>query len=129
MALEYDGGTANHPSAFGRKPKSLTFTGDGSGYYAGDRNGKPAPIHWTTWTATKATAHTYEWDRFYQGSNGTNYRAYPVVVTLSAPVTEHGERLFTKLTDVYTGRLPASNWPRIGTMYARWSYGSFNWGA
>lgn len=85
------------------RPKLITLAVDGSGFLAGYRKpghegyeGPRAPgMHWSSWTATRATAHGYEWiDDGYPSVGGGTYYAIRVDIRLWRPL----DGVFTRMT-------------------------------
>lgn len=126
VALEYDGPNGKTLMGLRSKPRSITPTGDGSSFYAGAGSPRSA-IRWSRWTATTATSRATEWDRTWTGISTTVEKPYPVTLTLSSPVTEHGVRLFTRLKVVYLGSRPPYLHVRSWVAKVVWSYGAFAW--
>jgi hypothetical protein len=95
-----------------RTPKEITLAADGSAFLAAyrkpghERYGGPRVpgLRWSSWTATRATAHGYEWiDDGYPSVGGGTYYAIRVDIRLWRPldgiftrmrVTSHAKKSF-----------------------------------
>jgi hypothetical protein len=94
------------------RPTVITYTGDGTGFFAG--YGAPGhrphigTLHWTTWTTERATATGGDWIDNCTPDCATGWRtAYRVSLIADQPEVFHGYSVFTRLTVTYThGRPP-----------------------
>jgi hypothetical protein len=120
------------------RPKVITLAADGSGFLAGYRkpgheryDGPRVPgMHWSSWTATRATAHGYEWiDDGYPSVGGGTYYAIRVDIRLWRPL----DGVFTRMRVIPHARKsfhPNPYWtnPPAQQAFKATSCGSGTWG-
>lgn len=93
------------------RPPEITYTGDGTGFFAG--SGRPGHrprvgrLHWSQWTPTSARAIGADWiDNCNPDCAGGYRRGYGVALHASAPEVIAGHNVFTRLAVSYTHKIP-----------------------
>jgi opacity protein-like surface antigen len=93
------------------KPKTIVYTGDGSGLFAGATKVSKTnfgSIHWSKWNKTKAVGSGGNWLNDCKPSCASGkFHGYPVKLTLTMPKVVAGKHIFTRMTVTYTQNLPA----------------------
>jgi hypothetical protein len=112
------------------RPSEITYTGDGTGFFAG--YGKPSHsphvgrIRWTQWTPTQATGTGGDWiDNCTPACANGLRTAYRVGLKLYDPAVIHGHNVFTRLTVTYR-RIPYLH-GHSTTLKLQYAYGGFTW--
>src|SRR5690242_3359603 len=81
------------------KPASITYTGDGSGFFAGGpkSNHRAKPLSWSSWTATGSQGSGFNWlnDCTPNCAAGTFHR-FAVNLHAYRPRTLGGHLIFTR---------------------------------
>jgi hypothetical protein len=128
------GVTSEGPLAPKVKPKSIIYTGDGSGFFAGAQRVSKTnlgSLHWSKWNKKKAIGSGGNWlnDCKPDCAKGT-FHGYPVTLKLTQPKLIKSRSVFTQMLVTYTGKLPAhavktSTWKlaHSGKLYF-WKYPS-----
>lgn len=123
-------GAPYHGKGLAVRPSEITYTGDGTGFFAG--YGKPSHkprvgrIRWTKWTTTQATGTAGDWTDNCNPACANGLRtAYRVRLKLYDPAVIHGYNVFTRLTITYrhVPYLPGHS----VTLKLRYAYGGFTW--
>jgi hypothetical protein len=89
------------------KPTEIVYSGDGSQFFAGNKEGskKIGKLHWTTWNGTEALGTGYQWiDNCNPSCANGKFSRYPVTLKASAPKQESKYYIFTRLKVTYTGK-------------------------
>ena len=112
------------------KPKTIVYTGDGSGLFAGAQAVSKTnfgSIHWSKWTKKKAHGSGGNWlnDCKPNCAKG-KFHGYPVTLSLSRPRMVAGKDVFTRMVVTYTQNLPAHA-VKTTTWKLRHSGTSFFW--
>lgn len=91
------------------KPRSITYTGDGSGFLAGGpkSNHRAKPLYWSSWTATGGQGSGFNWlnDCNPNCAAGTFHR-FAVKLQAYRPRKVGGHLIFTRMKVTYTGKMP-----------------------
>lgn len=91
------------------KPTSITYTGDGSGFFAGGpkANNRAKPLDWSSWTATGGQGSGFNWlnDCTPNCAGGTFHR-FAVKLDAYSPKHLGGHLVFTRMKVTYTGKMP-----------------------
>jgi hypothetical protein len=93
------------------KPKSIVYTGDGSGFLAGPgttgRRPKAGKLNWTKWNATGASGTGEDWiNNCLPDCADGKFSAFPVALKASRPRVVLGHKIFTRLKVTWTGSRP-----------------------
>lgn len=93
------------------RPASITYTGDGTGFFAGYGAAGHRPhvgrLHWGSWTTTQARASGGNWVDNCTPDCASGFRtAYRVSLRAYRPEVIDGYSVFTRLAVTYTGRRP-----------------------
>jgi hypothetical protein len=89
------------------KPRSIVFTGDGTGLLAGPNAKRRNGISWTSWTATSAVGTGSEQVNNCEPSCAAGtFTAYPVKIEQWRPRSLGREFVFTRMTIWFTGTRP-----------------------
>jgi hypothetical protein len=114
------------------KPKTITYTGDGTGFLSGanPRNHDSA-IHWTRWAPTIALGTAFnQLDNCSPDCASGKFHGYQVTIELWRPRALAGTLVFTRMTIVYkTSRPPGE--PRHYTFTDTYIGGTghgYSWG-
>jgi hypothetical protein len=113
------------------KPRVITYTGDDSGFFAG--KGKPgyhpnSPLHWRTWSRTRALATGADWLSNCVPSCGGGFRTpFPVRLNLYRPRRDGGYAVFTRMRMTYTNNRPAHATRRSYVFRLGYGSGVFMW--
>lgn len=102
------------------KPSRITYTGDGTGFFAGGGYASHRPrigrLRWQSWTATQAVAKGANWLDNCTPDCASGLRTpYSVALTLWRPRLVGGYLVFTRINVTYTKRVPL-RWPKRFTM-------------
>src|SRR5438105_13848585 len=105
------GVTAEGAAAPKVKPKTIIYTGDGSGLFAGAQAVSKTDfgsIHWSKWNHKRALGSGGNWlDDCKPDCARGKYHGYPVTLSLSRPRTVAGKDVFTRMVVTYTQNLPS----------------------
>ena len=93
------------------RPASITYTGDGTGFFAGYGAAGHRPhvgrLHWSSWTTAQALATGGDWGDNCTPDCASGFRtAYRVRLRAYLPRVIDGYSVFTRLAVTYTGRRP-----------------------
>jgi hypothetical protein len=92
------------------KPKTIIYTGDGSGFFAGATKVSESnfgSLHWTKWTSGEALGSGANWlDNCTPDCATGTFNGYPLTLKLGKPKVVGGHDVFTRLTITYTGKRP-----------------------
>ncbi len=104
-AIAYTGTASSSNPAV--KPPYIVFSGDSSHLFAGAHSVR-TKIHWTSWTATGATATgAAMWiDNCDPACADGSFYGYPVTLKLSTPGQLGGSLIFARLKFSFTRRTP-----------------------
>ena len=92
------------------EPSSITYTGDGSGFFAGGHrphSHRARSLKWKSWTANGASGSGFNWlNNCRPDCAHGKFTLYPVTLKLSRPRHEHHHLVFTRMNVTYTGSKP-----------------------
>lgn len=92
------------------KPKTIVYTGDGSGFFAGATKVSKrnfGRLRWTKWTSSEALGSGANWiDNCTPYCYNGTITGYPVTLKLTRPRVIGGHDVFTRLRVTYTGTQP-----------------------
>jgi hypothetical protein len=89
------------------KPRSIVFTGDGTGLLSGPNANSTSGISWTSWTATSALGAGAEQVNNCEPSCAAGkFTAYPVKIEQWRPRPLGSATVFTRMTIWFTGARP-----------------------
>lgn len=91
------------------KPTSITYSGDGSAFFAGapKPNHRAKPLNWSSWTSAGGQGSGFNWlnDCDPNCAGGTFHR-FAVKLDAYRPRRVGGHRIFTRMKVTYTGKMP-----------------------
>lgn len=128
LAVEWDGAPYKG-KGLAVRPRWFSYTGDGSGIFAGlGRFGKITrrPIRWISWTPSHAVGYGADWQRFCRACTNRNEMPYPVKIELLRPEIWDGYVVFTMFRATYTHAVPEFG-HRIWTSRLHLEQGAFYW--
>jgi hypothetical protein len=104
-------GAPYHGKGLQRKPFVITYTGDGTGFFAGygrtSHRPKVGRLHWSQWTSKEAMATGADWNDNCNPDCATGLRrAYRVRLKLYRPASLGGYYVFTRMAVTYTHTRP-----------------------
>lgn len=115
------------------RPGSITYTGDGTGFYAGYGSASHQPhvgqLNWTTYTTSQAQATGGDWTDNCTSACANGLRtAYRVSLKADTPESLDGYQVFTRLRVAYLNGSPPGTTAQQVTLYLSYdpSYG-FQW--
>lgn len=93
------------------KPRTIIYTGDGSGFFAGAHRVSKTnfgSLHWSKWNKKKALGSGGNWLNDCKPSCARGkFLGYPVTLKLTRPRRVEGKHVFTRMTVTYTQNLPS----------------------
>jgi hypothetical protein len=112
------------------KPRSIVYTGDGSGFLAGARkaHNRAGKLSWTSWTVTGALGSGFNWvDNCQPDCAGGAFHLFAVKLKLSGPKHVHGHFIFTRMKVTYTSKTPHGVKHRSEIWKVVYSSGTYSW--
>ncbi len=91
------------------KPASITYSGDGSAYFAGAArsNHRDKPLTWSSWTATAGKGSGFNWlNNCTPNCAAGTFHAFPVKLDAYRPKRLGGHLIFTRMKVTFTGKMP-----------------------
>src|SRR6202035_97882 len=89
------------------KPASITYSGDGSAFFAGAEmsNHRDKPLKWSSWTATGGQGSGFNWlNNCKPNCAAGTFHAFPVKLHAYRPKHLGGALIFTRIKVTYTGK-------------------------
>ena len=113
------------------KPRLITYTGDGTGFFAGFGKAGHRPkigrLRWSEWTPTVGLSTGGDWfDNCTPACANGLRTAYQVRLKAYRPEVMHGYNVFTRLAVRYTHRLPPYGGKRSYVLLLGYDHG-FGW--
>ncbi len=91
------------------KPSSITYSGDGSAFFAGAKgsNNRAKPLTWSSWTASGGQGSGFNWlNNCKPNCAAGTFHTFAVKLDAYSPKRVGGHLIFSRIKVTYTGQMP-----------------------